>query len=54
MKCYGMLQNDRVIAFTVSEFLKEQQGWGRGVGGGGGGAVTQTKVDNADNFFTAK
>ena len=34
-----MLQNARVISFTISELLKEneQDGMGRGRGGGGGG-----------------
>ena len=32
IKCYGMLQNTRVTAFTISELLRENQlGWGGGV-----------------------
>ena len=53
MKCYLMLQNVRVTAFTVSELLRKKAkigkrvrvgrvggggGGGRGGGGGGGGA----------------
>ena len=30
MKCYGMLQNARVTAFTISELLRENQRGGRG------------------------
>ena len=29
MKCYGILQNDRVTAFTVSELLRENQHGGK-------------------------
>ena len=28
IKCYWILQNSRVIAFTVSELLRENQEWG--------------------------
>ena len=44
IKCYWILQNIRVTAFTVSELLREnQQGGGEGeVGGGGGGRAEVT------------
>ena len=32
MKCYGMLQNVMVTAFTVFELLKEKPTWGGGAG----------------------
>ena len=55
MKCYWILQDARVTAFTVSELLREnhQEGWG----GGGEGKITLTistqirvKFVNAYNF----
>ena len=55
MKCYWILQDARVTAFTVSELLREnhQEGWGEG----GGGKITlaistqiRVKLVNAYNF----
>ena len=44
IKCYWMLQNARVTAFTVSELLREnQQGWG---GGGGWSYPSHTHPDS--------
>ena len=34
VKCYWMLQNARVTAFTMSELLRENQHKGQGGGGG--------------------
>ena len=40
IKCYWMLPNARVIAFTISELLRENQ-----QGGGGGGKITDLTGD---------
>ena len=36
IKCYGMLQNAKITAFTASELFRENQLAGEGGGGGGG------------------
>lgn len=49
MKCYWILQNTRVAAFTVSELIKESQ-HGLGGGEGVGGKIT-THTQNRVNIY---
>ena len=44
-KCYQMLQNARVIAFTVSSLLRENRRGGYGGCAGGGGTITPRDPD---------
>ena len=52
-----MVKNTRVTAFTVSEFLKENQQWGEGGGGGWNylpprlGLMKQTDILSAFGFL---